>query len=251
MSPARAMPGVAGSWRNAFTRNVSPPGDRRSKVRAPFSSGPTPTNVHGPTGLSGAGRISASVACEDAERGDGAALAGAARARRAPTSAGSIARTWSTWRRVASMALRERTSSRLARSSDVSNTVIRVPFSRVLSGRRWLEIALDYRCNLRCLGCHACHDTGERLASSDAMALLRSGRAQGIESLWLGGGEPTLRDDLLSLVRAARELGYGNVTVQTNGMRLAYAEYRTALLAAGVTQVRLNVKSHRADVHDR
>ncbi len=119
------------------------------------------------------------------------------------------------------------------------------------AGRRWLEIALDYRCNLRCLGCHSCHDTGERLASSQAMELLRSGRAQGIESLWLGGGEPTLRDDLLSLVRAARELGYGKVTVQTNGMRLAYPQYRTALLAAGVTEVRLNVKSFRAEVHDR
>lgn len=122
-----------------------------------------------------------------------------------------------------------------------------------LAGRRWLEIALDYRCNLRCLGCHSCHGglgAGERLASSEAMALLRSGRDHGIDSLWLGGGEPTLRDDLLSLVRAARGLGYARVTLQTNGMRLSYGEYRTALLAAGVTDVRLNVKSHRADVHD-
>jgi MoaA/NifB/PqqE/SkfB family radical SAM enzyme len=119
------------------------------------------------------------------------------------------------------------------------------------AGRRWLELALDYRCNLRCLGCHACHDTGERLASNEALALLRAGRARGIDGLWLGGGEPTLRDDLLSLVRMARELGYGRVTVQTNGMRLAYPDYRAALVRAGVTEVRFNVKSHRAEVHDR
>ncbi len=119
------------------------------------------------------------------------------------------------------------------------------------AGRRWLELALDYRCNLRCLGCHACHDTGERLTSSEALALLRSGRARGIQSLWLGGGEPTLRDDLLSLVRAARELGYAPISLQTNGMRLAYADYRAAVVRAGVTEVRFNVKSHRAEVHDR
>jgi MoaA/NifB/PqqE/SkfB family radical SAM enzyme len=112
-------------------------------------------------------------------------------------------------------------------------------------------MALDYRCNLRCLGCHACNDTGERLASNEALAVMRSGREQGIERLWLGGGEPTLRDDLLGLVAAARKLGYVEVILQTNGMRLAYPRYRSAVLAAGVTEVRLNVKSHRADVHDR
>jgi MoaA/NifB/PqqE/SkfB family radical SAM enzyme len=119
------------------------------------------------------------------------------------------------------------------------------------AGRRWLEIALDFRCNLRCLGCHACHDTGERLTSSDAVALLRSGRARGIDQLWFGGGEPTLREDLLALVRMARALGYARVTVQTNGLRLAYASYRTALVRAGITELRFNVKSHLAEVHDR
>jgi MoaA/NifB/PqqE/SkfB family radical SAM enzyme len=119
------------------------------------------------------------------------------------------------------------------------------------AGKRWLEMALDYRCNLRCVGCHACHDTGEKLTGAQALELLRSGREHGIARLWLGGGEPTLRDDLLAIVGAARKLGYVEVTLQTNGMRLAYPRYRAAVVAAGVTEVRFNVKSHRADVHDR
>ena len=117
--------------------------------------------------------------------------------------------------------------------------------------RRWLEIALDYRCNLRCLGCHACHDTGESLSSTQALEVLRAGRARKITSLWLGGGEPTLRGDLLRLVKTARGLGYEEVLLQTNGMRLAYPAYVDALLAAGVTDVSVNVKSHVAEVHDR
>jgi MoaA/NifB/PqqE/SkfB family radical SAM enzyme len=119
------------------------------------------------------------------------------------------------------------------------------------AGRRWLEIALDYRCNLRCIGCHACRDTGDSLSTESAVELLRAGRRQGIARLWIGGGEPTLRDDLLGLVRAARKLGYVEVVLQTNGMRLAYPRYRDAVLAAGITEVRFNVKSHRAEVHDR
>ena len=118
-------------------------------------------------------------------------------------------------------------------------------------GRRWLELALDYRCNLRCLGCHACHDTGERLSSGQALGFMRRAREAGVTQLWLGGGEPTLREDLLSVVREARKMGFTEVTLQTNGMRLAYAAYRDAVLLAGVTEVRLNVKSHRGEVHDR
>lgn len=119
------------------------------------------------------------------------------------------------------------------------------------AGRRWLEIALDYRCNLRCLGCHACHDTGERLASTEALGWLRAGRERGILRLWLGGGEPTLRGNLVSIVREAKRLGYEDIALQTNGMRLSYAAYTEALVAAGVTEVRLNVKSHDAATHNR
>jgi MoaA/NifB/PqqE/SkfB family radical SAM enzyme len=56
---------------------------------------------------------------------------------------------------------------------------------------------------------------------------------------------------LLGLVRMARRLGYQEIALQTNGIRLAYEHYRSAALAAGVTEVRLNVKSHRAETHDR
>ena len=46
-------------------------------------------------------------------------------------------------------------------------------------------------------------------------------------------------------------MGFVEVSLQTNGMRLAYPRYREAVLAAGVTEIRFNVKSHRAEVHDR
>jgi MoaA/NifB/PqqE/SkfB family radical SAM enzyme len=120
-----------------------------------------------------------------------------------------------------------------------------------LAERRCLEIALDYRCNLRCVGCRACEDTGERLTAERVAALLREARAAGVRSAWFGGGEPTLRDDLLGLVRHARASGFDEVCVQTNGLRLAYPAYARALLEAGVTEVRVNAKSHVPELHDR
>jgi MoaA/NifB/PqqE/SkfB family radical SAM enzyme len=116
--------------------------------------------------------------------------------------------------------------------------------------QRTLELALDYRCNLRCLGCKACDGSGDTLASGRAAALLREGFAKGARAVWFGGGEPTLRDDLLPLVRHARDMGYEQVVLQTNGLRLSYPAFVRGLVQAGVTEVRVNAKSARAEVHD-
>lgn len=115
----------------------------------------------------------------------------------------------------------------------------------------FLELALDDRCNLRCVGCFSCEGTGASLTTLRAAEWLKWGRARGATRLWLGGGEPLLRPDVIGLTRAARALGYREVHVQTNGVRLAYAGAVRALGAAGVTHVRLNLKSHDAEVHDR
>ncbi|HEX8794828.1 MAG TPA: radical SAM protein [Polyangiaceae bacterium] len=120
-----------------------------------------------------------------------------------------------------------------------------------MAATRTLELALDYRCNLRCIGCRACEDTGERIAPERAAALLREARDAGASSAWFGGGEPTLREDLPALVKRARDLGFAEVILQTNAMRLAYPGYAKALVEAGVTDVRVNAKSARAEVHDR
>lgn len=116
---------------------------------------------------------------------------------------------------------------------------------------RWLELALDYRCNLRCVGCRACLGEGGAMSSQQALSWLRWGRLQRIERLWLGGGEPTLRPELPSLCKAARQLGYSEVVVQTNGLRLAYPAFAQALSDAGATGIRLNIKTHDAEEHDR
>ena len=93
------------------------------------------------------------------------------------------------------------------------------------------------RCNLRCRFCFA--DGGQ--ASDDPTreeleAAIRdiSARCAG-PLLQLSGGEPTLRDDLPELVRAAKAAGCGFVQVNTNGLRLAREpDYAARLAEAGL-----------------
>jgi MoaA/NifB/PqqE/SkfB family radical SAM enzyme len=114
----------------------------------------------------------------------------------------------------------------------------------------WLELVADYRCNQACVGCYSAGEGRPSMQTREALEALRRGRRDGARFLWLGGGEPTLRPDLRGLVVAARSLGYERVKLQTNGMRLAYAEYARALVDAGVTEVALSLKGPDAAAHD-
>lgn len=114
----------------------------------------------------------------------------------------------------------------------------------------WLEIAADYRCNQRCLGCPAVSEGGPSLSSAQLMASLLQGRREGITQLWIGGGEPTLRPELLGLVREARKRGYTRVRIQTNAAMLSYAGHCEKLAAAGATELSVSIKGADAAVHD-
>jgi organic radical activating enzyme len=117
---------------------------------------------------------------------------------------------------------------------------------------RWLEISADYRCNNRCIGCFSVlDDGGPSMSSSEVARALSAARQRGATCLWLGGGEPTLRKDLIATVRRARELGYERVKLQTNGMLLAYPDFTDRLVQAGITEVNFAIKGARAETHDR
>ncbi len=83
----------------------------------------------------------------------------------------------------------------------------------------------------------------------DVAALIERG-ANTDATLWLIGGEPTLRPDLLRIVRHSRAAGAETIGVETDGLALAQPGALAALAAAGLTHVRLRLFSSRPDAHD-
>ncbi|HEX9051136.1 MAG TPA: radical SAM protein [Anaeromyxobacter sp.] len=115
-----------------------------------------------------------------------------------------------------------------------------------------LDVILGYDCNLACDYCTCVGSPpGRALPSGRVLEALRDGRRDGFDAASFTGGEPTLRRDLVALVRAARGLGYAEVKLQTNGLVLAHRPNVARLLDAGVTLVHLSVHTHLADAYDR
>ena len=115
-----------------------------------------------------------------------------------------------------------------------------------------LDVILGYDCNLFCDYCTITPEMrGRSLAAGTVAAELSRGRADGYDEVSFTGGEPTMRPDLLPLVRRARELGYRGIKIQTNGLLLAEPRNLERLLAAGATRVHLSIQVHREEAYDR
>src|SRR5690349_19218026 len=79
---------------------------------------------------------------------------------------------------------------------------------------------------------------------------LKEGRRLGIDAVSFTGGEPTIRPDLLGLIGAARQLGYTDVKVQTNGLLLASAANVDRLIAAGVDRFHVSIHDFERETYE-
>jgi cyclic pyranopterin phosphate synthase len=115
-----------------------------------------------------------------------------------------------------------------------------------------LDVILGYDCNVACDYCTITPQMRRRsLTATEVVAALRRGRALAYDRVSFTGGEPTIRGDLLGLVRAAAKLGFADIKVQTNGLVLAEAANVQRLVDAGVTRIHLSIHTHVAAAYER
>ena len=114
-----------------------------------------------------------------------------------------------------------------------------------------LDVILGYDCNVACDYCTITPAMRERALPTRAILReLREGREAGYDRVSFTGGEPTIRKDLLGLVRAARELGYSDIKVQSNGLLFAHEPNVVRLVDAGATRIHVSIHTHDAAAYD-
>ncbi|MGV9836484.1 radical SAM protein [Nocardia niigatensis] len=126
-----------------------------------------------------------------------------------------------------------------------------------MNGSTLYFLNVNFKCNERCIFCAAGLADG---------AMTTPGRPHGVtaddvyrwtlrdppregDEVAIAGGEPTLHPDLLSIVRHLAKDGAA-VTLFTNGLRLANAEFAKSVLAAGVSRIEIALFGATAHAHE-
>ena len=116
-------------------------------------------------------------------------------------------------------------------------------------------IEITQRCNLGCPVCFA--DAGSEADKVADPSLAGIGflyervmEASGACNIQLSGGEPTVREDLATIITLGREKGFAFIQLNTNGLRLAQEpNYALCLKKAGLSSVFLQFDGISHDTH--
>ena len=103
-----------------------------------------------------------------------------------------------------------------------------------------LILELNSACNNNCVYCYIPSKL-RKAHSEDGFEYLKGKileySKRGVKNIDFTGGEPTLCKNLLELVKYAKELGYTNRTLVTNGRRLSYQDYCKKIVLAGINRI--------------
>jgi cyclic pyranopterin phosphate synthase len=115
----------------------------------------------------------------------------------------------------------------------------------------YLRISITDRCNFRCVYCMPLEGLdwlpkAEILSYEEITEVVRQLAPLGLRRLRITGGEPTIRPDLVTLVRMLKAVpGIEDIALSTNGVKLP--ELSVALREAGLDRVNMSADSLRAD----
>ncbi len=121
---------------------------------------------------------------------------------------------------------------------------------RSLSAVKLLRISVTDRCNVRCLYCMPEEGVGfapkrQLLSPQEFVAVARSAAAVGVDHFKITGGEPTVRSDLLAIAAGLAALNPGDLSLTTNGLRLAHLAHD--LRHAGIDRLTISWDSMHPD----
>lgn len=115
-----------------------------------------------------------------------------------------------------------------------------------------IDLKIGFSCNNACLFCvqgRKRKNFGDKNMAK-IVTELREGRKIS-EKIVLTGGEPTLRkEELIAIVKNARDAGYQKIQIQSNGRLFAYVDFCKKMISAGANEFSPALHGPNRKVHD-
>ncbi|MFH1539999.1 MAG: carbamoyltransferase C-terminal domain-containing protein [bacterium] len=116
---------------------------------------------------------------------------------------------------------------------------------------RRVHLRLTTTCNNNCVHCTIRDIRGvPDRSTEESVREMAAARKNGATEIVIMRGEATLREDLFTLVRAARRLGFSIVQLQTNGRALSEIRFMERLIEAGVNWFEVSLYGDSPGLHD-
>ncbi len=112
-------------------------------------------------------------------------------------------------------------------------------------------LIIGYECNNHC---RFCIDSNKRelpnKTTNEIKQEMIRARKRGTTYLELIGGETTIREDAVELIKFAKDLGFETINMATNGRMFSYPKYAQKIIKAGLTDIIFSIHGHNAKTHD-
>ncbi len=113
------------------------------------------------------------------------------------------------------------------------------------------DIRLGYSCNSDCLFCVAA--TSRNLpdrTTKEVKHELRTGIQHNAKRVLFLGGELTIRPDIIEIVQYARDVGFKEIMLPSNGRMFSNKNFTDEIINAGLTELWISIHSHIEEIAD-
>lgn len=114
-----------------------------------------------------------------------------------------------------------------------------------------IDLKTGFLCNNNCFFCVQGHK--KKFGNKETRELkkyLEKSAKEGYKGVVFTGGEPTIRPDIIDLVKHAKKTGFELIQIQSNGRRFAYKDFCEEIIAAGANEFSPALHGHIPELHD-
>jgi len=112
------------------------------------------------------------------------------------------------------------------------------------------NLIVGYSCNNHCRFCCERGNFGDSSTEEIKQRIDKAAKI-GVNRLVFTGGEPTIRKDIIDLIRYAKEKkSFNEIFMITNGRMMSYEKFANKIINAGLTHILFSLHAPKAKIHD-